>query len=91
MTPTLFALGYEAERATGFGTALSLLNEMYDDVPEQVTKQLLQRRPPPPWRELLDQLTSKLAASRDRRLAHLQRGKMQRGVNPTRYVRPVDR
>jgi hypothetical protein len=90
LAPALFALGYEIERAGALETALSLLNEMYDDVPEQIMNQILQRQVPPSWRGLLDQLASKLATCRDRRVAQLRRGKMERPVNPTRYVRTVD-
>jgi hypothetical protein len=90
LAPSLFALGYEAERAAALETALSLVNEMYDDAPEQIINQIVQRQLPPPWRGLLDQLASKLAAARHRRVAQLRRGKMERLVNPIRYARPVD-
>jgi hypothetical protein len=90
LSPSLFALGYEAERAMALETSLSLLNEMYDDVPEQIIKQTGQRQTQLPWRDLLDQLSTKLAADRDRRMAQLRRGKIKTALNMTRYARPDD-
>lgn len=78
LTPTLFALGYQAERATALETTLSFLNDLFDDVPEQISEQT--RDIPPEWKQRLDALIPKLAAARDERLALISPQKMRRPV-----------
>jgi hypothetical protein len=86
----LFSAGYDAERASALGAALALLNDVFDDVPEQVTKHAALHTTPAGWLSLLEELASTLASARDQRIALVRRGKMgPRMLDPTHYARPV--
>jgi hypothetical protein len=89
--PSLFAAGYDADRAAGLSSALSLLNEMFDDVPEQVVSHQITRGVSSEWRRFLDQLVSRLTDARDRRIALVHRDKSigPRAINPAHYARPL--
>jgi hypothetical protein len=86
----LFALGYDVERASALKSALSLLNDMYDDVPEQILKQAATHRPQAQWQSVLDQSASALSTARDRRIALVRREKMEpRRLDPAHYAPPL--
>jgi hypothetical protein len=71
--PPWFAIGYDAERATALESALGLLNDTFDDVPEQLARVTGSQSTPTEWRSFVDQLSAKLAASRDQRIALTRR------------------
>jgi Mannosyltransferase putative len=88
--PALFALGYDEERASAVKSALSLLNDMYDDVPEQIIEHATRHRAPMRWQSALDRLAAKLASTRDRRIALVRREEIAaHGLKPRDYARPV--
>jgi hypothetical protein len=89
--PALFAVGYEAQSAFALGSALSLLNDVYDDVPEQIVRRRAAVLISSQWRSHLDQLVSKLASARDQRVALVRRDKKigPRTLNPAHYARPI--
>jgi hypothetical protein len=87
--PVWFAAGYDTARAAAIATALSLLNDVFDDVPEELGKQVA--GVPQPWRQSFDQLVPELAIRRDRRTAMLptdQKGR-PRALDPMHYGRPA--
>jgi hypothetical protein len=88
--PALYAVGFDAKRAVALEAALSLLNEIYDDVPEQVGKRSAEGRIPQPWRRRLDQLARSLTVGRDRRTPRSRPSKFLRVLNPAHYARPMD-
>jgi hypothetical protein len=69
--PAWLAIGHEAERASALECALSLVNDAFDDVPEQIAALLGSLRVAAPWHGFLDRLGTKLAIARDQRLALL--------------------
>jgi hypothetical protein len=89
--PVWFAAGYDAERAAAIATALSLLNDVFDDVPEEIGRLVAGLQMPQPWRQSFDQLVPELATRRDRRTAMLrsdQNGR-PRALDPAHYGRPA--
>jgi hypothetical protein len=66
---SLFAAGFDAGRVTELRAALSLLNERFDDLPEQVEARLSADPVPDLWRSVLTEMTATLALHRDRRIA----------------------
>lgn len=90
LVPALFAAGFDARRASALEAALSLLDEMYDDIPEQIAKRIASGRIPAPWRSGLDQLARNLARARERRMPQSRRTKFARVVNPAHYARPTE-
>jgi hypothetical protein len=89
--PALFAIGYDAKRASALGAALSLLNDTFDDVPEQIVRHQVRHAPSVQWRSFLEQLVSNLTSARDRRIALVQREKKigWRPIDPAHYARPL--
>ena len=89
--PALFAVGYDEERAMALASALSLLNDMFDDVPEQVIRHQFRHAASLQWRSFLNQLVSKLTSARDRRIALVdsERKIGPRALDPAHYERPV--
>ncbi len=90
LSPALFAAGFDAKRASALEAALSLINEICDDVPEQIASRIATGRIPVPWRSGLDQLARKLAIGRDRRIPQSRPTKFRRVLNPAHYARPMD-
>jgi len=88
--PALYAVGFDAKRAVALEAALSLLNEIYDDVPEQVGRRIAEGRIPQPWRRGLDQLARNLTVGRARRMPQSRPSKFARVLNPAHYARPMD-
>jgi hypothetical protein len=86
----LYAVGFDAKRAVALESALSLLNEIYDDIPEQVGRRIAEGRIPQPWRRGLDQLARNLTVARDRRMPQSRPSKFARVLNPAHYARPMD-
>jgi hypothetical protein len=90
VNPTLFAAGYDRKRAAALGSALSLLNEMYDDVPEQIERHAAMHRPPTSWQGFLDRLAATLESARQKRSSLVgQRKMISRALKPTHYTRPA--
>ncbi|MGO9358361.1 MAG: hypothetical protein ACLP1D_11910 [Xanthobacteraceae bacterium] len=89
--PAWFAIGYDAERAVALEAALSLLNDVFDDVPEQIARQAAGHAMPSRWRGFLDRLAVELAAARDRRLALVRRDETIKPhvPDPAQYGRPA--
>jgi Mannosyltransferase putative len=86
--PSLFAAGYDAERARGLEAALVLLNETYDDVAEQLAQQTVRLRPPANWQALLDDLAVRLARARDGRTTAVASDRMvSPALKPEYYAR----
>lgn len=71
--PAFFAAGYDAKRAAALECAFSLLNEVYDDVPEQIRKHAASQTLSPQWQEFLVEFTAKVSTERDQRIARLRR------------------
>jgi hypothetical protein len=67
LDPAQFAAGFDAGGAIGLRAALSLLNDRFDDVPEQLKERLATI--PEPWQRTLADLSSMLAARREQRIA----------------------
>jgi hypothetical protein len=65
----LFAAGFDIERVNGLRAALSLLNDRFDDVPEQIDARLSAMAVPERWRRVLTEISAALATARDGRLA----------------------
>jgi hypothetical protein len=86
--PSLFAAGFNPAHATGLRAALAMLNDIYDDVPEQLELQTSQLRPPEKWRAVLDQLAATLGPARDVRIRAVSREAMRaQALNPDYYAR----
>jgi hypothetical protein len=88
--PALFAAGYDAEHASALGSALALLNDAFDDVPEQIVRRAAQQPMSPQWRSHLDRLAAGLAAAREERIAMMRRDPTigPRELGQDRYVHP---
>jgi hypothetical protein len=88
--PALFAAGYDRERASVLSGALSLLNDIFDDVPEQVGKHLVKHAGCLQWQDFLNELACKLVLARDRRVALLRCDKNigPRAISSMHYARP---
>jgi hypothetical protein len=87
LEPSLFAAGFDAERARELRAALSLINDRFDDVPERLDAQLAKIAVPEPWcRELAD-LSLALASRRDDRIVCTARSVYPQVMNPTWYDR----
>lgn len=91
MQPAWFAIGYDADRGFALESALSLLNDVFDDAPEQIAAQVTRHQIPSPWRGFLDGLASKLTARRNARLGLVRRSekKRPRMLPPGHYARPA--
>jgi hypothetical protein len=85
---SLFAAGYDAGTARDLAAALSLLNGVFDDVPEQATERRAGRALEVDWSDFLDGVIRRLAETRDRRLALVaDRAVHPFDIDPARYVR----
>jgi hypothetical protein len=88
--PTILAVGFTAERASAFASALSLLNDSFDDVPEQIVRYCLGRGKSSQWQAFFQELIVKLTSARDQRIALIQRDSEigPRALNPVHYAQP---
>lgn len=91
LQPAWAAAGFDQQRAAALDAALSLLNETFDDVPEQVTEHLRRQLDAPLWQGFCGQLVSKLVAQRNQRVSLTQRAekKRPRMLPPGHYARPA--
>ena len=86
--PALFAAGHDSKTEQELRAALSLLNDRFDDVPEQIRKQLSNATIAERWRVVVADLATALAAVRDRRVAAMERGKIGTHMpDETHYTR----
>jgi hypothetical protein len=85
--PSLFAAGFRPERATQLLAALSLLNERFDDVPEQLDARAAILSLPQQWRCALENAAAELAACRNQRLALAARTIYPQVIDPKCYDR----
>jgi hypothetical protein len=69
LDPSLFASGFDPETAQELQAALSLLNRLCDNVPEELAAKLGSIKLSPLWRQMLDTLTGTLKNARDARLS----------------------
>lgn len=88
--PALFAMGYDAERALALESALALLNDAFDDVPEQIAVHAARQIMPPQWRGHLDQLATRLSAAREQRIAMVRPDRTigPHALAPDCYIHP---
>lgn len=93
LQPDWFGAGYDAGLETAIGVALSLLNDTFSDVPEQIEDQIAKLQPPAPWRQSLLRLAQDLAARRDRQTSLVQRHEQRKSaaLDPLLYERPGGR
>jgi hypothetical protein len=71
LEPAQFAGKFATSNANELHAALALLNDRFDDVPEQLNAKLA--KAPEPWRHALASMTATLAARRDERMRLTQR------------------
>jgi hypothetical protein len=83
----LFAAGLDAERARELRAALSLLNERFDDVPEQLDACLRAHCVPDEWGRELAGFSATLGSLRDRRIALAARAGYPQAIDPSCYDR----
>jgi hypothetical protein len=79
-----FAAGFDAEKAARLRAALHLVNERFDDLPEQVEARLTAVADRA-WRQMLAETAAALAAARDKRLALTAPTDYPRTFNRTYY------
>lgn len=85
LDPAQFAAGFDADNATKLRAALSLLNDRFDDVPEQLAARLA--KAPEPWRRALADLSMIMAARRDERITRTDRLAYSRKLDMRGYDR----
>jgi hypothetical protein len=88
---TLFTFEYDENRGSQLAAALSLLNEVFDDIQELLAKYKLKPLTSSGWQSFLDQLEIRLSEARNQRIALMQPNKTigPRALNPLHYARPV--
>jgi hypothetical protein len=90
LDPALFAAGYDEGAARDLAAALSLLNGLFDDVPEQLTECLARCALNAEWSAFLDDLSRTLDATRGRRVALAsERAVHPAVIDPAHYLRVV--
>jgi hypothetical protein len=88
--PSLLGAGYDTDTARELSAALSLLNRLFDDTPEQIAGRLAGRLLDPRWSDLLEGVAAALAQARDHRIALAgERAVHPLVINPAHYVRAV--
>jgi len=88
--PSLLGAGYDEDTARELSAALSLLNRLFDDTPEQIAGRLAGRALDPRWSDLLAGLAAALAQARDHRIALAgERAVHPLAINPAHYVRAI--
>jgi hypothetical protein len=85
LDPAQFAAAFDADNATELRAALSLLNDRFDDVPEQLAARLA--KAPEPWRRTLAELSMILAARRNERITRTDRLAYPRTLDMRGYDR----
>jgi Mannosyltransferase putative len=84
---SLFAAGFNAETARQLHAALSLLNERFDDLPEQIRARLANIAVPERWRRVLADACTKLSSSRNARRSLALRSEYPHAFDPNHYDR----
>ena len=88
LDPSLFASGLDAETMRDLQGALSLLNQLCDDLPEQLAAKLEAMRLSRDWREALEALAQALTRARDARLQRTPQDLVvPLEINPLHYTR----
>lgn len=88
LDPSLFATGFDSETEQELRGALSLLNRLFDDVPEQVTAKLASLSLSQEWRFSLKMLAQSLQEARDARLIRVRQDLIApTDINPWHYTR----
>jgi hypothetical protein len=89
LTAEQFAAGFDAERAAELRAALTLINERYDDVPEQVSAKIKSTAVSEAWKQALTLTCSELASRRDKRISLVDRAKYPAVIDPNCYERSL--
>jgi hypothetical protein len=93
--PAWLAAGYDAELAGAIATALSLLNDVMDGVPEETARRAASLPMDGAWRRTFDELVRDLAMRRDQRMSMLRKdeNRRPRALDPEQYgwPQPKDR
>jgi hypothetical protein len=88
LDPSLFASGFDVETEQELKAALSLLNRVFDDVPEQLAARLSAMPLPQAWRAALENLTQALINARDARVRLMRQDLVAPAdINPQHYTR----
>ncbi|MGJ5205389.1 hypothetical protein [Bradyrhizobium sp. HKCCYLR20261] len=89
LQPDWFAAGYDAKLADAIHAALYLLNDTFEDVPEQIEDHIAKLQLTTSWRGTLSGVARDLAALRDRRQSLVQRCEQERpaALDPLLYGR----
>jgi hypothetical protein len=87
--PALLAAGYEPQLAQAVAAALSLINDRFDDVPEEIEARLDQLAAADEWRRDLNALCARLASLRDRRITLARAAAYPQDVDPRCYSGPL--
>jgi Mannosyltransferase putative len=89
--PVWFAIGHDAERAFALEAALTLLSDIFDDVPEQIASMMCHLALSSSWRSFLEELVARLAIARDRRFMLTRREKtIRQEMLPPGMYAPAD-
>jgi hypothetical protein len=86
INPSLFAAGFDRDHLSELKAALSLINDRYDDVPEQIDATLV-TTVPEPWRTVLSDFSATLMERRDKRVALAARSSPAPALNWSGYER----
>lgn len=90
LKPDLFASGFDSQVAQEIRAAFTLLNRLFDDVPEQISAHIADLRLPAAWRKILDDLALELRANRDARKSLAAHDVVHPlDINPAHYTRIV--
>ncbi len=87
IAPSLFGPGFDADRLGELRTALSLINDCFDDVPEQIKARCAAIALPKRWHDELADIASALASRRDDRIARVARSPYPQVLDPNGYER----
>jgi len=88
LDPVLFASGFDRDVEQELQAALSLLNRLFDDVPEQMGAKLATLPLPQSWCTALEALAQTLRETRDARMARSSRDIVTPvDINPHHYTR----
>jgi Mannosyltransferase putative len=89
--PAWFGIGYDEKRAFALESAFALINDTFDDVPEQIAVLMRNQTIASEWQGFLDRLAAQLAIARDRRLTltHREKSIRQEMLPPGMYARPT--
>jgi hypothetical protein len=87
IAPTLIGTGFDVERLNQLRAAFSLINDCFDDVPEQIKARSATIALPKQWHDALAEMATALAARRDARLSHVARTTYPQVIDPKGYER----